>query len=65
VLNSMDVSRLEYVGLWTSGYSSKEVDGVLDCLVNAHKLRGVVLDDYTPTQEQEKRMQQRGVTLRR
>ncbi|KAI8358971.1 hypothetical protein B0O80DRAFT_423971 [Mortierella sp. GBAus27b] len=63
VVNSMDVSRLEVIRLWADGYSSSQVDRVLDCLTNAHNLREVVLDWYPPTQEQIQRMQQRGVTL--
>ncbi|KAI8359004.1 hypothetical protein B0O80DRAFT_259828 [Mortierella sp. GBAus27b] len=65
VLNSMDVTRLEVIYLRAFGYSSSEVDRVLDCLTNAHNLQIVVLPFYTPTQEQIQRMQQRGVTLRR
>ncbi|KAI8353541.1 hypothetical protein B0O80DRAFT_529671 [Mortierella sp. GBAus27b] len=64
VLNSMDMSRLEEITLWAHGYSSSEVDGVLDCLTNAHNLRGVSLYKYIATQEQTQRMQKRGVTLR-
>jgi hypothetical protein len=63
VFNSMDVSRLEDVGLRAKGYSSVEVDRVLDCLTDAHKLHDVYLD-YSPTQEQTQRMQERGVRLR-
>ncbi|KAI8353538.1 hypothetical protein B0O80DRAFT_529667 [Mortierella sp. GBAus27b] len=63
VLNSMDVSRLEEILLRAKGYSSPQVDCVLDCLTNAHNLQNVILDWYTPTQEQKKRMQERGVTL--
>jgi hypothetical protein len=63
VLNSMDVSRLEWIRLRAKGYSSEQVDGVLDCLTNAHNLQRVWLYSYTPTQEQKKRMQQRGVAL--
>ncbi|KAI8348933.1 hypothetical protein B0O80DRAFT_501642 [Mortierella sp. GBAus27b] len=39
VLNSMDMSRLEEIRLRAEGYSSSEVDRVLDCLTNAHNLR--------------------------
>jgi hypothetical protein len=64
VLNSMDVSRLEVIELWAKGYSSDQVDRVLDCLENARKLTSVKLSSYTPTEEQIQRMQERGVTLR-
>ncbi|KAI8359025.1 hypothetical protein B0O80DRAFT_485048 [Mortierella sp. GBAus27b] len=64
VLNSMDVTRLEVIRLRAQGYSSSEVDCVLDCLTNAHNLQNVELPQYTPTQEQKKRMHERGVTLR-
>ncbi|KAI8359026.1 hypothetical protein B0O80DRAFT_495658 [Mortierella sp. GBAus27b] len=63
VLNAMDVSRLEAVRLWAWGYSYSQVNGILDCLTNAHKLQKVELDEYTPIQEQRTRMQERGVTL--
>ncbi|KAG0200835.1 hypothetical protein BGX31_003980, partial [Mortierella sp. GBA43] len=39
VLNSMDVSRLEEILLRAKGYSSPQVDCVLDCLTNAHNLQ--------------------------
>ncbi|KAI8358916.1 hypothetical protein B0O80DRAFT_526665 [Mortierella sp. GBAus27b] len=64
VLNSMDVTRLEGIGLTPKGYSSSEVDRFLDCLTNAHNLREVKLSWHTPTPEQIQRMQQRGVSLR-
>ncbi|KAI8358920.1 hypothetical protein B0O80DRAFT_495570 [Mortierella sp. GBAus27b] len=64
VLNSMDVTRLERIGLRVIGYSTSEVDRVLDCLTNAHNLKAVQhCCFYTPTQEQIQRMQKRGVTL--
>jgi hypothetical protein len=63
VLNSMDVSRLQEIYLTVDGYSSEQVDGVLDCLTNAHNLQEVKLYSFTPTQEQMKRMQERGVEL--
>ncbi|KAI8350945.1 hypothetical protein B0O80DRAFT_500291 [Mortierella sp. GBAus27b] len=63
VLNSMDVTRLELIWLRAEGYSSSEVDRVLDCLTNAHNLQKVELAYHFPTQEQIQRMQERGVTL--
>ncbi|KAI8348936.1 hypothetical protein B0O80DRAFT_461441 [Mortierella sp. GBAus27b] len=59
----MEMSRLEKIRLSAKGYSSEQVDRVLDCLTNAHNLKAVVLDWYT--QEQTQRMEQRGVLLRR
>ncbi|KAI8349320.1 hypothetical protein B0O80DRAFT_460393 [Mortierella sp. GBAus27b] len=64
VLNSMDMSRLERLWLRAKGYSSSEVDRILDCLTNAHNLQRATLSFYTPTKEQILRMQQRRVTLR-
>ncbi|KAI8358941.1 hypothetical protein B0O80DRAFT_495588 [Mortierella sp. GBAus27b] len=63
VLNSMAMYRLEEIELRPIGYSSKEVDGVLDCLTNAHNLREVRLKDFTPTPEQKKRMKDKGVSI--
>ncbi|KAI8359033.1 hypothetical protein B0O80DRAFT_260258 [Mortierella sp. GBAus27b] len=64
VLNSMDVSRLEEIFLRAKGYSSSQVDNVLNYLTNAHhSLREVHLQWYVPTQQQKKRMQERGVKL--
>ncbi|KAG0221089.1 hypothetical protein BGX31_010197 [Mortierella sp. GBA43] len=63
VLKAADVSRLEKVRLWASTRSPAEVDGVLDCLEKANMLQKVVLDWYSPTQEQRERMKVRGVTI--
>jgi hypothetical protein len=65
VLNSMDVSRLEWIRLSAEGYSSQQVDRVFDCLTNAHNLQKVVLGNYTPTPEQKQRMQERDVDFSR
>ncbi|KAI8348954.1 hypothetical protein B0O80DRAFT_172878 [Mortierella sp. GBAus27b] len=64
VLNSMSVSRLERIYLRADGYSSDQVDGLLNSLTNAHNLREVILSHSTLTQEQIQRMQKRGVKLR-
>ncbi|KAI8348945.1 hypothetical protein B0O80DRAFT_172705 [Mortierella sp. GBAus27b] len=63
VLNSVDMTRLEEISLSADRHSSSQVDRVLDCLTNAHNLREVKLYSYIPTQEQKKRMEQRGVKL--
>ncbi|KAI8348950.1 hypothetical protein B0O80DRAFT_461539 [Mortierella sp. GBAus27b] len=65
VLSSMEASRLEEMKLLPDQYSTSQVDSLLDCLTNAHSLRRLYLDSYIPTQGQKKRMQARGVDLRR
>jgi hypothetical protein len=62
VLNAMDVSRLESIVLRTIGYSADEVDGVLDCLARARNLRHAYLSGSL-TQEQNAKMQEKGVSL--
>ncbi|KAI8349610.1 hypothetical protein B0O80DRAFT_429020 [Mortierella sp. GBAus27b] len=61
VLKSMDMSRLRWITLWPEGYSSNQVDCILDCLNNAHNLQKVWLYLYDRTQEQIQRMKVRGV----
>jgi hypothetical protein len=63
MVRTADVSRLEEIQLRASGYSSSLVDRVLSCLKKARNLRRVDFSSYTPTPEQEKRMQKRGVSL--
>ncbi|KAI8358990.1 hypothetical protein B0O80DRAFT_485021 [Mortierella sp. GBAus27b] len=63
VLRAADVSRLEVIEPKANGYTDDEVDGVYDCLADAHCLRRVFLYSYYPTQEQKERMRKRGVKL--
>ncbi|KAI8358911.1 hypothetical protein B0O80DRAFT_258556 [Mortierella sp. GBAus27b] len=56
VLQSTDVSQLEEVVIRAEGFTSDQVDSVLDCLENADKSRGVYLLSYHPTQKQKERM---------
>ncbi|KAG0237896.1 hypothetical protein BGX31_003393 [Mortierella sp. GBA43] len=61
MFSSMDMSLLRMIHLNAKGYSTSEVDDVLDCLVNAHNLQEVAFYSYTPTPEQTLRMQEKGV----
>ncbi|KAG0218771.1 hypothetical protein BGX31_011497 [Mortierella sp. GBA43] len=63
VLKTADVSRLENIALRADGFSSSQVDRVLDCLTDARNLRWVGLHSYRPTLDQKARMQARGVDL--
>ncbi|KAI8358969.1 hypothetical protein B0O80DRAFT_495612 [Mortierella sp. GBAus27b] len=64
LLKTADVSRLEELRVWTKGYLSEQVGGVLDCLANAHNLRRVVLISNVPTQDEIRNMRAKGITLR-
>ncbi|KAI8348951.1 hypothetical protein B0O80DRAFT_461550 [Mortierella sp. GBAus27b] len=61
ILSSMDVSRLEEIDLQTKGFSSVEMDPVLDCLTNAHNLQDMRLRNYQLTRKQYYRIKARGI----
>ncbi|KAI8358978.1 hypothetical protein B0O80DRAFT_442847 [Mortierella sp. GBAus27b] len=63
VVKSVDVSRLEVIYLWANGFTSSQVDHVLDCLRSATKLQKVYLFYYSPTEEQKEKMKTKGVIL--
>ncbi|KAF9344925.1 hypothetical protein BGX34_005205 [Mortierella sp. NVP85] len=63
LLRSADVSRLEYLALWTKGFDSAKVDSILDGLRHATKLKTVRLLRTSITIGQKNRMKAVGVTL--
>ncbi|KAI8349609.1 hypothetical protein B0O80DRAFT_429019 [Mortierella sp. GBAus27b] len=63
MLKAADVSRLEEIHLVVDGYSSPQMDSVMDCLAHANKLQKVPIYLYHPTQEQKERMKARGVQI--
>jgi hypothetical protein len=64
ILKSTDFSRLEMLLLWARGFDSVKVDAIIDGVGHATKLSVLELSHATFTDEQERRMGLRGITLR-
>jgi hypothetical protein len=60
-----DFSRLRFLTLWAKGFGSADVDAILDGLQHATKLNTLTLLYADITGDQQSRMQERGVSLRR
>jgi hypothetical protein len=63
LLRSADVSRLDYLRLWTKGFDSDQVDAILERLQHATKLKTLILSHAYITDEQKKRMRERRTSL--
>jgi hypothetical protein len=63
MLKSTDFSRMQRLDLCTQGFSSAELDSVLECLQHARELRVIELWQANITAEQKNLMMGKGITL--
>jgi hypothetical protein len=63
LLKSVDVSRLQQLGLWTKGFDSTDVQTILDGLQHSTELQAVRLFEANIKMEQREDMRTKGVTL--